>query len=163
MGLTYAQAKALGLGSLHPAASGQTDAEVLRRLGVEDVVPQGGHQPGDGMNKTERSFAETLNQHMDEILVWYFGSFKLRLAGATWYTPDFYVNLYSHRPTLVEVKGFFRDDAAVKLKVAAETYPCFRWLLVRREGRHGWNVREITRTGIGVHPIQVPWITGGGA
>ncbi len=39
MGLTYQQAKALGLGALHPAATGCTDTEVLRRLGGEDIAP----------------------------------------------------------------------------------------------------------------------------
>ena len=67
---------------------------------------------------------------------------RLRLAGRTWYTPDFlavqHISANEHMPPLfifVEIKGFMRDDAAVKLKVAAETYPCFQWLLVRRAGR----------------------------
>ena len=61
---------------------------------------------------------------------------------------------------MVEIKGFMRDDAAVKIKVAAELYPCFRWLLVYRAGRHGWDVRNVTHTGIGTSPIHVPWIEG---
>ncbi len=44
MGLTLAQCKALGIGHLHPAATGQSDAEVLRQLGVEDVVPSSPHK-----------------------------------------------------------------------------------------------------------------------
>ncbi len=40
-----------------------------------------------------------------------------------------------------EVKGFMRDDAAVKLKVAAATYP-FRFVLVRVRPKNrggGWD------------------------
>jgi hypothetical protein len=37
--MSYRQAKALGIGHLHPAATGRTDAEALRGLGVEDVIP----------------------------------------------------------------------------------------------------------------------------
>ncbi len=168
--MTYDQSKALGIGHLHPAASGQTDAEVLRRLGVEDVVPPQSKEPGDGMNKTERAFAEMLNQNLSSRQYqWAREPLKLRLAGRTWYTPDFGVwYLFNVEAslgnlTLVEVKGFMRDDASVKIKVAANLYPMWRFLLVRREGRHGWNVREVGRTGIGTHPIVVPWISGGGA
>ncbi len=163
MGLTYSQAKSLGLGHLHPAASGQTEAEVLRRLGVEDVAPSTTKEPGNGMNKTERAFAANLQTAVsnNSIAWWWREPFKVRLAGRTWYTPDFFV-LLSPRFIAIEVKGFMRDDAAVKLKVAAETYPCFRWLLVTRAGRHGWEVREVGRTGIGREPIVIPWISGGG-
>jgi hypothetical protein len=164
MGLTFQQAKAVGLGHLHPAASGRTEAEVLRHLGVETAPPKS-KKSGDGMNKTERAFVEMLWCGVENKTIdwWMREPFKLRLAGRTWYTPDFVVEpIETSRLACVEVKGFMRDDAAVKLKVAAETYPCFRWLLVTRAGRHGWEVREVARTGIGREPIIVPWIGGGG-
>lgn len=44
MGLSFTDAKRLGLGHLHPAASGRTEAEVLRQLGVEAVVPPPPHK-----------------------------------------------------------------------------------------------------------------------
>jgi hypothetical protein len=44
---------------------------------------------------------------------------------------------------LHEVKGgFFEDDARVKIKVAAETFPCFRFLSAV-PSRAGWQVKEI--------------------
>jgi hypothetical protein len=63
------------------------------------------------------------------------------------------------RLVCIEVKGgWFRDDAKVKVKVAAEMFPCFQWLLVFREKYHDWDVREVTSRGIGREPIRVPWI-----
>jgi hypothetical protein len=64
------------------------------------------------------------------------------------------------RLVFVETKGFMRDDAAVKLKVAASMYPAFGWLLVTRD-KWGWEVREVAAGGIGREPIIVPWINGG--
>ncbi len=119
------------------------------------------------MNKTERRFFEEMSASTRVVKILR-EPYKLRLAGRTWYTPDFVVwplvFVGDCRPACVEVKGFMRDDAAVKLKVAASLYAAeWRWLLVTRAGRHGWEVREIGRTGIGREPIVVPWITGGGA
>ncbi len=165
MGLTYAQSKAIGLGHLHPAASGtRSDETIIRELaGKRAPLPH--KEPGDGMNKTERAFYLMLQSAFcaDQIMNFCREPIKLRLAGRTWYTPDFIVRLFpadGSQLFAIEVKGFMRDDAAVKLKVAAETYPCFRWLLVRRKGRHGWDFREVGRTGIGTSPIIVPWIGG---
>jgi hypothetical protein len=170
MGLTYEQCKQLGIEHLHPLHSGLAEQAERSRAVREDLdlapsKPQR-TQPADGMNKTERSFSETLVIAKSRTLIvdWYREPVKLRLAGRTWYTPDFLVecfDLHEHEPlTFIEVKGWMRDDAAVKLKVAARTYQCFRWLLVTRYGLHGWTVREVTHTGIGTTPITVPWIGG---
>lgn len=43
-----------------------------------------------------------------------------------------------------EVKGFMRDDARVKFKVAAALYPWFEWVLVVRDGK-GWEVTYARR------------------
>ncbi len=104
-----------------------------------------------------------LNRDSD-IADWYYESITFRLAGRCRYTPDFLAvpRWTSQTWTFIETKGSYaREDSLIKLKVAAELYPCFRWLLVRRAGRHNWSVREITRTGIGTHDISIPWIGGG--
>jgi hypothetical protein len=160
MGLTYEQCKQLGIEHLHPLHSGLAEqAErshaVREDLDLGSAKPQR-IRPADGLNKTERAFAEML---ATQDLQFWTQSIKFRLAGRTWYTPDFMV-ISRGWLVFVEVKGFMRDDAAVKLKVAADMYPCFRWLLVYRAGQHGWEAREVTRTGIGAHPITVPWIGG---
>ena len=100
-------------------------------------------RPGE-MNKLEADYAThldllTLAQYEpeDAVAKWYYESFKLRLAGKrTWYTPDFMVIRNEGQVELHEVKGsFVRDDAAVKLKVAASTYPEFRFVLATRPKR----------------------------
>jgi hypothetical protein len=140
-----------------------------RKLNIDPVVirqakGQAREANNDGMNKTERAFAEMLGNSV-HVARWMREPIKVRLAGRTWYTPDFGVwpdpGIQEYKFTLVEVKGFMRDDAAVKIKVAASLYPEWRWLLVRRAGRHGWLGREVTSRGIGTVPVQIPWILGG--
>ena len=106
--------------------------------------------PKDRMNKTEAKFAEYLEQlkHLREIIDWKFEPMKIELAhnvkgkrNATTYTPDF-LAVYPDHFTFYEVKGFFRDDALVKIKVAAELYPWFVWQVVRLK-KGEWIFEEI--------------------
>jgi hypothetical protein len=106
-----------------------------------------GRQPsrGDGMNKLERDYAQHLELLLraGEIAGWTFEDVKLRLAKRTWYTPDFFVvPSLSFRLEFHETKGFWRDDAKVKFKVAAEMFPTFRFLAVYRDGA-GWRTEEV--------------------
>jgi hypothetical protein len=95
-----------------------------------------------GMNRWEAAYAAELERRKSagEVLWWRFESVKLRLAAATFYTPDFCVMLADGTLELHEVKGFWRDDARVKIKVAADMYPIvFRAVSIRpkRDGG-GW-------------------------
>ncbi len=166
MGLTYREAKSLGLGELHPASTGRTEAEVLRQLGVEAVVPSTPRPRGP--NKLETAFMDVLEAAKTNRFIagWRYESITLRLAGRCRYTPDFLAEprWQGDEFIFIEIKGSYaREDSMIKLKVAAETYPCFCWFLVTREGLHTWIVREVSRTGIGRDAIVVPWINGGGA
>ena len=102
--------------------------------GPKEVPVLGSYNP---MNKTETKFSIYLDQlkAMGEIREWRFEPFKFILSHsvkgkrrATTYTPDFLT--VGKEFTLYEVKGFMRDDAAVKIKVAAEMFPWFDWVLV---------------------------------
>lgn len=66
-----------------------------------------------------------------EILWYKFEAIKLRLADNTFYTPDFVVMLKDGQIQIHEVKGFWMDDARVKIKVAAEIFP-FQFIGVKR-------------------------------
>ena len=80
-------------------------------------------QPVPGsMNKTEEAYAGHLRQLMlaGEVLHFEFEPLKLRLAEKTFYTPDFMVVRRDGLIELHEVKGFWEDDARVKIKVAAK-------------------------------------------
>ena len=87
----------------------------------------------DGMNKLEFRYAREvldIQQMAGKILSWKYEAIKFRLAKRTYYTPDFMVfspsNLEIH-----EIKGFWEDDARVKIKVAAEMFPEFKFVAVQ--------------------------------
>jgi hypothetical protein len=84
-----------------------------------------------GMNKTERRFADYLDEmkRRGGVRWWAFEAVKLKLAPSTYYTPDFLV-MSPSGIAFYEVKGFWRDDARVKIKVAAAMFP-FPFFAVR--------------------------------
>lgn len=94
------------------------------------------------MNKTEKAYAEHLQflQNAGDVLWFKFEGIKLRLADNTFYTADFAVLPASMQIEIHEVKGFWKDDARVKIKVAASLYP-FKFLAVTRKGTF-WNREE---------------------
>jgi hypothetical protein len=77
------------------------------------------------MNKTEASY----QSHLEALkslgrVVWFaFESYTFKLADNTRYTPDFAVMFDSGILEFHEVKGFWQDDARVKIKVAADRFP----------------------------------------
>lgn len=84
------------------------------------------------MNKTESAYADHLQalQNAGQIVWHKFEAVKLRLADNTFYTSDFAVLATDMVLELHEVKGFWQDDARVKIKVAAALYP-FRFVAVK--------------------------------
>jgi hypothetical protein len=98
------------------------------------------------MNKTEAAYAQLLEARraLGEIRDFKFESVKLRLADRTWYTPDFWLDMADGSIEVHEVKGRWQDDARVKIKVAAEAHPRYRFIAIQRAGRHGWRFEELT-------------------
>lgn len=94
------------------------------------------------MNKTEAAYAAHLNllQRAGEVQWFKFEAVKLRLADNTFYTCDFAVLPASSFLEMHEVKGFWQDDARVKIKVAAALYP-FKFIAVTRKGGN-WEREE---------------------
>lgn len=91
------------------------------------------------MNKTEGTYDAHLWQRRvaGEILWHKFEGVKLRLADNTFYTPDFAVLPADGVFEIHEVKGYWQDDARVKIKVAAALYP-FRFIaLTPRAKKNG--------------------------
>lgn len=89
-------------------------------------------KPGH-MNKTEAAYAQHLEllKQAGEIHWFTFEGMKFRLADNTFYTPDFNVMLANGELEQHEVKGFWQDDAKVKIKVAADLYP-FRFIVIKK-------------------------------
>lgn len=92
------------------------------------------------MNKTEAAFFEILKaEHPGHIVR--AQSVTLILANGVRYTPDVSLDGVD----FYEVKGFMRDDAAVKLKVAAAQFTEYRFHLVKRDVKAfgGWRIEEV--------------------
>lgn len=84
------------------------------------------------MNKTEAAYARRLEalKFNGEVLWWAFEPVNIRLADNTFYRIDFMVQLASGEIQCHEVKGFWREDARVKIKVAAALLP-FKFIACR--------------------------------
>jgi len=93
------------------------------------------------MNRYEGKIANELRIEVlqSRKLAFKFEGKKLRLADLTFYTPDFVVWDLDEVEFFIEVKGpFKREDAMIKLKVAAEQFPYNQfWLADYREGLDG--------------------------
>jgi hypothetical protein len=95
-------------------------------------------QPGT-MNKTEASYA----RHLEALaargdISWFrFEGLTFKLAKDTRYTPDFVVMTRDGLMECHEVKGFFEEDAKVKIKVAAEMFPFTFWLVRAKPQKDG--------------------------
>jgi hypothetical protein len=89
-----------------------------------------------GKNKTEQAYEDHLKllYLAREIQDYRFEGLKLRLAKSTFYTPDFFV-IRDDCIELHEVKGHWEDDARVKIKVAAEQFPWFKFVAVQAKGK----------------------------
>lgn len=94
------------------------------------------------MNGTEAAYADELKlMLLSGQIQWFkFEGVKLRLADATFYTPDFAVMAADGVMEMHEVKGHWMDDARAKIKIAADLYP-FRFKAFRKKPKKdggGW-------------------------
>ncbi len=104
-------------------------------------------QNSAALNKTEQAFKDYLTPRHFPILC---QAVTLKIGNGVRYTPDFFCPkdaTNGHEAAVTEcvayeVKGFMRDDAAVKLKVAASLYPWIKFHLVSRK-KGEWIVQEI--------------------
>lgn len=98
------------------------------------------------MNKTESEYYQYLKtlERANEILWFKFEGLKFKLANNTTYTPDFVVMNKDGLIELHEVKGYWMDDARVKIKVAADMYP-FKFMAIKKRTKKqggGWEIEE---------------------
>lgn len=122
---------------------GVARAAALRKdaLAVAPDKPMLRQKSGPALNKWESAFFDRLkidNPGCDVLA----HPVTLRLANGVRYTPDFIVFGPIGAMHAYEVKGHMRDDAAVKIKVAASTYPKIQFTLVTRV-KGSWRHEEV--------------------
>lgn len=133
-----------------------------KKGGIVEIVPLAAQASerrlrqvqGAKLNKTEAEFLDRLRAEQPKSTI-RTQSLTLLLANGCRYTPDFFVDPMigtdpdienSFKAEAYEVKGFMREDAAVKIKVAAAAYPWIRFFLVWKRTRKaggGWGSQEI--------------------
>jgi hypothetical protein len=99
-----------------------------------------------GMNKTEKEFAIQLEAKKRAGLIseWHYEGVTFKLADDCRYTPDFMVIENDGVIGFDETKGWWREDAKIKIKVAATQLP-FRFTAhVLSKGK--WTVEDFTLT-----------------
>jgi len=108
------------------------------------------------MNKTEAAFQLYLKA-LDDIAWIGFEAIKFMVGVKTcYYTPDFITIGADGAVTAWEVKGFWRDDARVKIKVAAEMYP-FRFMAAKqlpKKSGGGWEYEVFGSVESASNPTQ---------
>jgi hypothetical protein len=94
------------------------------------------------LNKTEAQYLSFLRAFN---LPWVgIQSLTLKLGDDCRYTPDFAVLTKTGELQAHEVKGFWRDDAKVKIKVAARCFPWIRFHVAIWERKHkAWNITSV--------------------
>lgn len=102
------------------------------------------------MNSYERQYADQVlepQRMAGEIAAYWFERFTFKLADDCRYTPDFLVQLSDGTLELREVKGFWEEDAYIKVKVAADMFPIFTFVAVQRVPKKnggGWRIRDFS-------------------
>lgn len=81
------------------------------------------------------------------VLFWAFEKIRLTLADRTTLLPDFFVVTAEGKAEFHETKGFWREDARAKIKMAAQQFPCFVFKSVQK-GKEGWKYEPFTPTGV---------------
>jgi len=111
------------------------------RKGRASVLAKGRLKAGV-MNGLEKEYDSFLARRMmaGEVLWYRFESVTLVLADRVRYTPDFAVMLSDGMIEMHEVKGYWRDDAKVKIKMAADKFP-FRFVSIQKK-RGNWEFEE---------------------
>ncbi|HEX7906244.1 MAG TPA: DUF1064 domain-containing protein [Chitinophagaceae bacterium] len=101
-----------------------------------------GRLKAGNMNKTEAAYSQHLQnlQKSGEVIWFEFEPINLKLADKCFYRVDFLVMTKTRHLECHEVKGFWTDDALVKIKTAAAKFP-FRFISVKLV-KGQWEVRE---------------------
>lgn len=95
------------------------------------------------MNKTEQAYSDHLEMlKQTGFVLWFeFEGVTFKVAKDCRYTPDFIVMTSARELECHEVKGFWRDEARAKIKMAADKFHPFRFISVMQKAKKnggGW-------------------------
>lgn len=109
------------------------------RIQAKGRTPENGGYEFINMNSLEKRYSLHLEnlKMAGEILFWRYEPFALHLANRTTYKPDFLVVNRMQEVEIHETKGFWREDARVKIKCASATFPIFTFMGVQWK-KGGW-------------------------
>ena len=124
------------------AKIGISRAKAAEAVNLKAKAARGSFHKRGQMNKLEAAYAARLEslKFAGEIADYRFECIKLRLADNTFYAPDFMVLRADGTFEMHEVKGFWEDDARVKIKTAAELFP-FKFIAARKQ-KGAWVFEE---------------------
>ncbi len=118
-------------------------------------------QQGRGENQLEQDFAWHLSIQKSERKIFNCWAKPMVLAiGPTMtFEPDFMVDDGNNWIWLIDTKGpFSREDSRIKIKIAAERYPMWNFLIVTRPDGQ-WKAKEVTaEKGISRRFIDLLWL-----
>lgn len=112
---------------------------VVEAVRTANLIPGGKprNKARKGMNKWEAQFSQTLEHRktVGELVWWAFEPFRIRLAEDCWYRPDFVTVDAQGKTEIWEVKGFMREAARLRLRIAAEKLPYPFYLVRKNKGQ----------------------------
>jgi hypothetical protein len=148
MGMEVRDGRAVRVGSGDKGNNNPVEKPTRNRGGAAALTqnPSPTASPYRSKWEAERATALFLTQVAGEIADWRYEGLKLRLADGAWYKPDFVVRHNDGGIELEEVKGYWREAAKVRWKVAVEQYSAFfdfslwtkqggKWVRVEYHGR----------------------------
>lgn len=131
------------------------DYEIRRKGRVTQIIETKRPRIVPEMNKGETRYAQWLDlqQKAGDVKCWYFQAMTFKLAKDCRYTPDFVVFRVDAQ-TCVDVKGrktrpdgtqtyWAEEDAKIKIRVAAQMFPMYRWVIAFPLQNGNWEEREM--------------------
>ncbi len=116
-------------------------------------------QQGRGENQLERDFERHLHQWFRVNHIWV-KPMVLRIGPVMTFEPDFMVfDEMDCETYVIDTKGPISwEDSRIKIKITAEKFPMWKWLIVTRPGG-AWRAKEVTAAkGISRKFIDLPWL-----
>ena len=95
------------------------------------------------LNKTEKAYLAYLRGPGNDLTWIGIQNITFKLAHDTRFTPDFTV-IDQGNMRCIDVKGFQREDALIKIKVAARLFPFTKFIIVKRDKGGSWHHQEVT-------------------